>query len=186
MDGGIFKASIMGQRFENKEIDLPPPCPLSNLNNNIYVPYILVGDAAFQLNEYTLRPYPGNRLNRTREIFNYRLSRARRVVENAFGIMASKWRIYRKPINASLKTTESIVKATVCLHNLLLSTPYYINTADMCQNVIQNNAIEDISSMGSNTHSRLAAEIRDTFAQYFVEEGSVPWQDEALTISVLQ
>jgi len=62
-------------------------------NSNIPVPYMLVvDDTAFQLNEYTLRPYPGNRLNRIREIFNKRLSRARRVVENAFGIMASKWR----------------------------------------------------------------------------------------------
>lgn len=125
-DGSIFKGSIMGQRFENKEMDLASPCPLSN--NTISVPCMLVGDAAFQLNEYTLeRPYPGNKLNKTREIFNYRLSRARRVVENAFGIMASKWRIYRKPINASLETIESIVKATVCLHNFLLSTSYYVN-----------------------------------------------------------
>lgn len=176
-DGAIFKGSIMGQRFENKQMNLPPPCPLSNFNMS--VPYVLVGDAAFQLNEYMLRPYPGNRLTKTREIFNYRLSRARRVVENAFGIMASKWRIYRKPINASLKTTENIVKATVCLHNFLLSTPQYVDTIDMCQNFIDEHAtaIQNIRSMGSNTHSRLAGEIRDTFAQYFVEEGSVPWQD---------
>ncbi|XP_025266672.1 protein ANTAGONIST OF LIKE HETEROCHROMATIN PROTEIN 1-like [Camponotus floridanus] len=87
-DGGIFKGSIMGQRFENKQMELPPPCPLSNCS--ISVPYMLVADAAFQLNEYTLRPYPGNRLNKTREIFNYRLSRARRVVENAFGIMTKE------------------------------------------------------------------------------------------------
>ncbi|XP_024886829.1 protein ANTAGONIST OF LIKE HETEROCHROMATIN PROTEIN 1-like [Temnothorax curvispinosus] len=176
-DGGIFKGSIMGQRFENRQMELPPPCSLPN--SNILVPYILVGDAAFQLNEYTLRPYPGNRLNRIREIFNKRLSRARRVVENAFGIMASKWRIYRKPINASLKTIESIVKATVCLHNFLLSTPYYANSINTCQNFVQENAtaFENIRSMGSNTHSRLAAQIRDIFAQYFVEVGSVPWQD---------
>lgn len=175
-DGGIFKGSIMGQRFENKQMELPPPRPLSNCS--ISVPYMLVADAAFQLNEYTLRPYPGNRLNKTREIFNYRLSRARRVVENAFGIMASKWRIFRKPINASLTTTENIVKATVCLHNFLLSTSHYANINDMYENVEENAAaIENIRSMGSNTHSRLAAEFRDTFAQYFVEEGSVPWQD---------
>lgn len=48
----------------------------------------------------------------------------------------------------------------------------------MCQNFVQENAtaFKNIRSMGSNTHSRLAAQIRDIFAQYFVE-GSVPWQD---------
>jgi len=120
-DSAIFKGSNMRQRFENKQMDLPPPCPLSNLRNKA-IPYMLVGDAAFQLNEYTLRPYPNNQLNRDTKIFNYRLSRAKRVVENAFGIMASKWRIYRKPINTSLKTTENIIKATICLHNFLIST----------------------------------------------------------------
>ena len=176
-DGGIFKGSIMGQRFENKQMDLPSPCPLSNFCD-IPIPYMLVGDAAFQLNEYTLRPYPGNQLNRSRKIFNYRLSRARRVVENAFGIMASKWRIYRKPINASLKTTENIIKATVCLHNFLLSTPQYVNIDNTCENDMQENtAIRNIRSMGSNTHSRSAADIRNVFCQYFVQEGSVLWQE---------
>lgn len=177
-DAGIFKGSLMGQRFDNYQMDLPPSCTLSNLSN-ISVPYMLVGDAAFQLNEYTLRPYSSNQLNRNRELFNYRLSRARRVVENAFGIMVSRWRIYRKPINASLKTIESIVKATVCLHNLLLSTPNYADMVDdvpphfMAEDAA---AFRDIGMMGSNTHSRSAANIRDELCRYCVEEGSVPWQ----------
>lgn len=92
--------------------------------------------------------------------------------------MVSKWRIFRKPINASLTTAENIVKATVCLQNFLLSKSHYANINDMYENVEENTAaIKNIRSMGSNTHSRLAAEFRDTFAQYFVEEGSVPWQD---------
>ncbi|KYQ53565.1 Putative nuclease HARBI1, partial [Trachymyrmex zeteki] len=177
-DGRIFKESNMGQRFHNKQMDLPPPCPLSNFRN-IPIPYMLVGDAAFQLTEYMLRPYPVNQLNRSRRIFNYRLSRARRISENAFSFLVNIWRIYRKPINASLKTTESIIKATVCLHNFLLSTRQYRDMADdTCRNVIQENtAIRNVSNIGSNTHSQLAASIRNEFCEYFVQEGSVPWQE---------
>ncbi|KYM96693.1 hypothetical protein ALC62_12641 [Cyphomyrmex costatus] len=143
-DGRIFKGSNMGQRFKNKEVDLPPPCPLSN---HLPIPYMLVGDAAFQLTEYILRPYSSNQLNR--------------------------------PINASLKTTESIIKATVCLHNFLLSTRYIDMIGNTCQNVVQENtaAIRNVSNMGNNTHLRLAASIRNEFCEYFVEEGSISWQE---------
>ena len=54
--------------------------------------------------------------------FNYRISRRRRTIENAFGILSQRWQILRKPINASVEITEVIVQATVVLHNYLQST----------------------------------------------------------------
>ncbi|XP_025159509.1 uncharacterized protein LOC112589650 [Harpegnathos saltator] len=120
-DGGIFKNSAMGQRFYNNNMYLPDPSAISNRHN---VPYVIVADEAFQLNSFTMRPYPSKNLTKQR-IFNYRLSRARRVVENAFGILVTRWRIYQKPLNTSLVTSDAIIKATVCLHNLLMSTSNY-------------------------------------------------------------
>ena len=35
---------------------------------------------------------------------------------------ATKWRIYHCPIRASYETVESIIKATICLHNYLCLT----------------------------------------------------------------
>lgn len=46
----------------------------------------------------------------------FRLSRARRCIENCFGILASRWRIYRQAIIASEETVNAIIKATVVLH----------------------------------------------------------------------
>ena len=47
--------------------------------------YCFVGDEAFPLKTWLLRPYPGRELTDRRRIYNYRLSRARRTIENAFG-----------------------------------------------------------------------------------------------------
>lgn len=67
-----------------------------------------------------MRLYPGKGLPGTKRIFNYRLSRARRIVENAFGIAASRFRILRQEIIANPSKVESICKAVVALHNFLI------------------------------------------------------------------
>ena len=46
-------------------------------------------------------------------MFNYRLSEARRIVENAFGLLASVFRIFRKPLIIKPSTTEDITLACV-------------------------------------------------------------------------
>lgn len=64
--------------------------PLSG--KDIPFPCVFVGDEAFPLNTYLMRPYSyktrGGLIENIR-IFNYRLSRCRRTIENAFGIFTA-------------------------------------------------------------------------------------------------
>lgn len=52
--------------------------------------------------------------------FNTQLSRARRVVENALGILVMKWRVFLRAIETDVEYAECIVKAASCLHNYFI------------------------------------------------------------------
>ncbi|KAL0148841.1 hypothetical protein M9458_055850 [Cirrhinus mrigala] len=61
----------------------------------------VMADEAFPLRRDLMRPFPGHKLSSRQRIFNYRLSRARLIVENAFGILTAQWRMYRGVIEIS-------------------------------------------------------------------------------------
>lgn len=82
------------------------------------VPYVFVADDAFALNVNMLKPYKAMPEQR-HKVFNYRLSRARRMIENCFGILSAKWRIFKTTIIADVSLVESITKTCACLHNWL-------------------------------------------------------------------
>ena len=102
----IFKNSPLNTALDQKLLNWP--------ENGV-----CVGDDAFPLGTNLLKPFSKRKLSLEEKVFNYRLSRARRVVENAFGILASRFRIFLKPINLNVDTTEALVKAACAIHNWL-------------------------------------------------------------------
>lgn len=111
-DGGIWSRSEMGKRVENGTMGIPPETPKLP-NSDVKTPYFFVGDEAFKLTKTMMRPYPGRHLEPTKRIFNYRLSRARRCIENAFGILCARWCVLNRRIGFEPETVKSIVMACV-------------------------------------------------------------------------
>lgn len=90
---------------------------LSLFMNNINTEYHIIGDGAFPLLNWLMKPFIRCR-NFMEEHFNYRLSRARMTIENTFGRLKGRWRILLKTCEYSLRHTKLIVKACIILHNV--------------------------------------------------------------------
>ena len=110
----------MGKAFQQEKMKLPSADVVTGFPNPL--PYYLVGDEIFGLKTWLMKPYSGRRLPEEQNAFNYRLSRARRVIENAFGILRLRWKIYSRPIKGSVENIIRYVLATLCLHNYLSQT----------------------------------------------------------------
>ncbi|XP_066592967.1 uncharacterized protein [Prorops nasuta] len=189
-DSGIFRSSIVGNKFNNKEMNLPDPEPLTV--DGPPLPYVLVGDEAFPLTDYLLRPYSAKGvLTSSKTVFNYRLSRSRKVIENSFGILVSRWRVLKRPIICKVEKAENIVKAIICLHNFLrkqdieenqyvpetlIDREDYEFTPGSWRNEIEGSAIQEIRRLGANNSTHKAIEIREEFCYYFNNEGAIPFQ----------
>lgn len=89
-DAGVFAHSQLGKLFNNTQANLPLPESLPGDPNGTPIDYFMIGDDAFGLKTWMMKPYPSRGLTTEERVFNYRLSRGRRVVENTFGILASR------------------------------------------------------------------------------------------------
>lgn len=121
-DSGIFLKSTMGQQILNGVFKFPEDCALPG--TDIIVPHVILGDQAFRLHKHILRPFSQKaaRGDNSKTIFNYRLSRARRVTENAFGLLSQVFRMFYQPINIAPTTVDDLIIVTCCLHNILRDT----------------------------------------------------------------
>ena len=87
------------------------------------MPHVIIGDEAFPLKTYLMRLYPKPQLQVERkQIFNDRLSRARKVVENIFGILAQKFSLYNRRIQLSPENADKVILTTCILQNFIKSS----------------------------------------------------------------
>lgn len=118
-DGGILSNSNLGKALERKKLNIPNNQYLPNANEKL--PLVIIGDEAFPLKKYLLRPYPGSQMyeDQKKKIFNDRVSRARKVVEDTFGQLTAKFRIYCRRLNALPRNADIIEMTTCILHDFI-------------------------------------------------------------------
>ena len=140
-----------------------------------------------------MKPYRKRGLNNVERIFNYRLSRARCVVENAFGILVWLFRIFSKPINVKVDTIDKIIWAACSLHNWLRvkgsncqpspKNVSYINASCWSQYCTKSTQDDESSNFYSGNNYRKEAEmLRQSYADYFYNDGRVQWQWKSVGI----
>ncbi|KAM5180620.1 uncharacterized protein ACMZJ9_001121 [Mantella aurantiaca] len=166
-DSTVFQSSVFNQRLTQGQLDIPEPRPLPGTTEPL-IPMVFVADEAFGISNNLMRPYSSRSLNPIRTNFNFRLSRARRMVECTFGILANKWRVLHTPICLDVENVVEVVKATCILHN-------FVRIREGCH--VENTQTHNFSVLqgprlrGPNS----AFHIRDKLANYFLStEGRFP------------
>lgn len=116
-DGGVINRTTFYDKLCKGHLNLPQENKIEGSEK--VLPYVFIGDEAFAMRTDFLRPFSQKDLSYERRIFNYRLSRARRIIENVFGILVSRFRIFQTAINLLPRNTKNVVLACCALHNFL-------------------------------------------------------------------
>ena len=117
-DGRVFSNCSLGYAIKNNKLNFPDP---ENIGNSEKIlSYVLVSDDGFGLKKYMIKPHHNKNIPLDQKISNYRLSRARRFIENTFGIGTTRFRIFRRPIIANLDKVILTTQAIEALRNFLM------------------------------------------------------------------
>ena len=188
-DGGIWGKSVFNEMMhaEDNPLNIPQSHRINGINEEM--PLFLIGDDAFPLGPNLLKPFPGVNLTRKQEIYNYRLSRCRRVVENVFGLLTARFRVFQRTLESQPPFVEQLVMAACVLHNYLRHnarneyTPTGTFDQELDDGCIipgtwrQEAALPSVRRDGQRNASVYAKRVRQTMADYFLsKEGEVPWQ----------
>jgi hypothetical protein len=105
--------------LEKEELHIPFPTSLPLDDRGEIFPCYFVADQVIPLKINLMRSYPRRVLTNKRRIFHYRLSRARKSIECAFGILNAKFKIFEGPMCCKEEIVNSAIKTSVVLHNIV-------------------------------------------------------------------
>lgn len=189
-DSQLFNESQLKECILDGSIGFPPADKLPNDDND--TPYFILGDDIFALRTYLMKPYSQRNMTVQKRIYNYRISRGRRVVENAFGILAQRWQILLSTMMHAPLNVRLLVDACICLHNLMRIRYPALQNAGIDReddnHIIVPGAWRDVGMMhaiemikGATRATTAGKQQQEYLKHYFNSPaGSVPWQDDMI------
>ena len=134
--------------------------------HGVDVPLVILGDPAYPALPWLMKPFPENEhTTKEQKIYNYRQSRARMVVENAFGRLKGRWRCLLKRIDCNLSNVSDLVASCIVLHNMCET--YGDNCLEECTHEDDSSSSAPPSSQASNSASTYdASNVREAIMKY--------------------
>ncbi|KAG0440223.1 hypothetical protein HPB47_016367 [Ixodes persulcatus] len=185
-DSGVWAATDLRARIDRGIAEFPEAAQLPNSSKT--APFVIVGDEGFGMKPYKMRPFPASELEDAERIFNYRLSRGHRIVENGFGILRNRFQVYGAPLRHKPDRAVKVVKATIALHNYFrtknstrarYTPPDSLDVKDVltgnCKKGVNDKAVFPQERIGGRQPDDAKA-VREVFRNYFMNEGQVSCQ----------
>ncbi|XP_046408203.1 protein ANTAGONIST OF LIKE HETEROCHROMATIN PROTEIN 1-like [Ischnura elegans] len=163
-DGGTFKASDLGKLLERKELNIPGEKCLPR--SDVKVPHVFIADEAYPLQEYLMKPFSQKTVGEAEDVYNTRLSSARKTIECAFGILYAKWRILSGCIETSPESADQQIKAACILHNIIIDKDGWSPSVSDIPPVPPEANLQPLGR-SRNSASNRAKEVRNCFKAYF-------------------
>ncbi|XP_058823886.1 putative nuclease HARBI1 [Topomyia yanbarensis] len=163
---GFYSIVLLAVANARKEFIMvdADPAPLPGTSDKF--PFVFVADEAFALDVNVMKPYALKALDKNRLVYNEKLSRARVTIENAFGILASRFGVFQKPIYLSPEKSAIVTMAACYLHNFLAQeNPDYFHI-NCCEESCDR-TIPSVKSTLSRNSTTNAKEIREKYCSYF-------------------
>ena len=191
-DGGVWAQTQFVKLLDRQDACIPPPKALSNDPNGPPTEYFFVADDAFPLRSYLMKPFPQRGLTKEERIYNYRMSRARMTVENAFGILANRFRIFHTSICLKEENIDAVVLASCILHNMLRNQVvgsqeagdfWNPDTQELQEGTWRSDpAVGQPLPQSQQRATQAAKHQRECLKNYFNSpQGSVPWQNRSIS-----
>ena len=115
-DAHVFSHSSLYSKLSKGEL-LPHNKTITYYGTD--VPLFIIGDSAYLLETWLMKPFSQSAADTPQQrTYNYRISRARIVVENAYGRLKARWRRLLKRNDMHVNNVLVVVTAACVLHNI--------------------------------------------------------------------
>lgn len=173
-DSTIYQDGYLYNALQSGNLHIPKDSELVQ-GHGRKIPYFFIGDDAFRLDKHLMKPYSRSlKLTVLQEIFNYRLCRARMVVECAFGRLAKRFGIFNRPIEVHPSTVDLAVLTCCVLHNYL-TKKRITAVPEVFEPGSQPQTFASIGEQENPTY-KYACRVRDDMSRHLATDGNVDFQ----------